>query len=82
MPKSVKKKVKQDPKRIMEDKMSDWIRAHSNHEVTIMHKLMKSKTSSFERFMCSCRSCNDTDVFYYTVGTPSEKKPTCKECVE
>jgi hypothetical protein len=61
--------------------MSDWIRSHSGHKITIVHKENKGNVDGdFERFLCSCEACNEVDLFYYIIGQPREKKPNCEEC--
>ena len=67
------------------DRMSDWIRKHSGHTIIVTHKILNSKATGareFERFLCECNNCNNLDMFQYMAGSPRDKNPTCKECVE
>lgn len=63
------------------DRMSAWIRLHSEHLIVITHKVLSGNVDGeYERFLCFCSTCNNQDIFYYIVGKPREKKPSCKEC--
>jgi hypothetical protein len=74
---------KSAPKAAVFDKMSDWIRQHSGHSITIDHRIIiASPTEKYERFVCHCGTCtkDKTDLFYYMIGKQREKKIKCEEC--